>query len=120
MRRVSRSYPTQVADVHDAVGRVPSVVWPDVQLALVQDALVHEALVQDALFHEAEVQEADVHEALFQDAFALAALVQLAESNIRVPLSGSETTYVFRPRFGFGGETTAAAAWARISPTPSA
>ena len=112
-------YCAQIRLAQEAVGRHPSLVWPDDQEAELQEALFQEALLQEAEFHEAEFHEALFHEALFHDAFAVAALDQLAASNVRVPLE-SVTTYALSPAFGFGGVVTAAAAVACTSPTPSA
>src|SRR5919199_1663038 len=75
--------------------------------------------------HEAEAHEAADHEALphdaaFQDASAFAAVDQLAASKTRPePPAGSDTTYLPSARLGFGGDVTAAALSALISPTPS-
>src|SRR5919204_5370670 len=90
-----------------------------------QDADAHEAVDQEAapheaVFQEAALQDADDQEAEFQDASAFAAFDQLAASKTRPePPAGSETTYLLSARFGFGGELSAAALSALISPTPS-
>src|SRR6266542_3459135 len=80
----------------------------------------HEADAQDAVFHDALLQDAEAQEAVFHEASAFAAFAQLAASNTRPePPAGSEMTYLSSPRFAFGGDDTAAALSALISPTPS-
>ena len=80
---------------------MPSLVCPELQ----------DALDQDADDHEAELHEAEFHEAL-----VFAAEDQLAASKIVPPLSGSVTTYAFRPAFGLGGALVEPARLRRRAP----
>jgi hypothetical protein len=70
--------------------------------------------------HDAALQAASDQVTAFQAGFALAAAAQPVPSKTgAVPPSGSGTTNLSSPRFGFGGLFSAAALKALISPTPA-